>query len=82
MDNQRLLVSELGTFGHKNAKFGKYWILYTYTLGPQCKIFNYGLQEELMGAKSLADLGGGAPRRVPPPTGPDSFVLTCKIFET
>ena len=21
MDNQRLLVSELGTFGHKNAKF-------------------------------------------------------------
>ena len=24
MDNQRLLVSELGTFGHKNAKFGKY----------------------------------------------------------
>ena len=23
MDNQRLLVSELGTFGHKNAEFGK-----------------------------------------------------------
>ena len=53
MDNQRLLVSELGTFGHKNAKFGKYWILYMYTVGPQCKIFNYGLQEELMGAKWL-----------------------------
>ena len=48
MDNQRLLVSELGTFGHKNAKFGKSWILYMYTVGPQCKIFNYGLQEELM----------------------------------
>ena len=23
MDNHRLLVSELGTFGHKNTKFGK-----------------------------------------------------------
>ena len=31
--------------------------------------------------KSLADLEGRA-RRPPPPTGPDSFVLTCKIFET
>ena len=29
------------------------WILYMYTVGPQCKIFNYGLQEELMGAKWL-----------------------------
>ena len=28
MDNQRLLVSELGRFGHKNYKFEKYWILY------------------------------------------------------
>ena len=27
--------------------------LYMYTLGPQCKIFNYGLQRELMGAKWL-----------------------------
>ena len=53
MDNQRLLVSELGTFGPKNTKFEKSWILYVYTLGPQCKIFNYGLQEELMGAKWL-----------------------------
>ena len=35
----------------KNSKFGKSWILYMYTVGPQCRIFNYGLQEELMGAK-------------------------------
>ena len=28
---------------------------------------------------ALADLGGARP---PPPTGPDSFVLTCKFFET
>ena len=34
----------------QNSKFGKSWILYMYTVGPQCKIFNYGLQEELMGA--------------------------------
>ena len=27
----------------KNSKFGKSWILYMYSLGPQCKIFNYGL---------------------------------------
>ena len=31
--------------------------------------------------KSLADLGGAPGARPPPPTGPDSFVLTCKIFE-
>ena len=37
----------------KNSEFGKSWILYMYTLGPQCKIFNYGLEEELMGAKWL-----------------------------
>ena len=37
----------------KNSKFGKSCILYMYTVGPQCKIFNYGLQEELMGAKWL-----------------------------
>ena len=37
----------------KNSKFGKSWILYMYTLGPQCKIFNYGLQRELMDAKCL-----------------------------
>ena len=37
--------------GIKNSKFGKSRILYMYTVGPQCKIFNYGLQEELMGAK-------------------------------
>ena len=37
----------------KNSEFGKSWILYMYTVGPQCKIFNYGLQEELMGAKWL-----------------------------
>ena len=24
----------------KNSKFGKSWILYMYTVGPQCKIFN------------------------------------------
>ena len=53
MDNQRLLVSELGAFGHESAEFGKYWILYVYTVGPRCKIFNFGLQEELMGAKWL-----------------------------
>ena len=51
MDNQRLLLSELGTFGHKNAKFGKYWILYTDTVGPQCQIFNYGLQEGTHGCQ-------------------------------
>ena len=37
----------------KNSKFGKSWILYMYTVGPQCKILNYGLQRELMGAKWL-----------------------------
>ena len=31
--------------GMKNSKFGKSWILYMYTLGPQCKIFNYHLHE-------------------------------------
>ena len=35
----------------KNSKSGKSWILYMYIVGPQCKIFNYGLQEELMGTK-------------------------------
>ena len=35
----------------QNSKFEKSGVLYMYTLGPQCKIFNYGLQEELMGAK-------------------------------
>ena len=35
----------------KNSKFGKTQILYMYTVGPQCKIFNYGLQRELMGVK-------------------------------
>ena len=35
----------------KNSEFGKSWILYMYPVGPQCKIFNYGLQEEHMGAK-------------------------------
>ena len=39
--------------GIKNSKFGKYWILYMSPVGSQCKIFNYGLQEELMGAKWL-----------------------------
>ena len=28
-----------------------------YTLGPQCKIFNYGLQEELMGANDWILVG-------------------------
>ena len=37
--------------GIENSKFGKSLILYMYTVGPQCKYFNYGLQEELMGAK-------------------------------
>ena len=27
-----------------------------YTVGPQCKIFNYGLQEELMDWKGSSDL--------------------------
>ena len=31
--------------------------------------------------KALADLGGHA-RHAPPPKGPNSFVLTYKIFET
>ena len=39
--------------GMKNFKFGKSWILYMYTVGPQCKILNYGWQRELMGAKWL-----------------------------
>ena len=39
--------------GMKNSEFGKSWILYMYPVGPQCKTFNYGLQEELMGAKWL-----------------------------
>ena len=42
----------------KNSKFGKSWILYKYTVGPQCKIFNYGLQEQLMGAKWICILIG------------------------
>ena len=25
--------------GIKNSEFGKSWILYMYTVGPQCKIF-------------------------------------------
>ena len=29
--------------GIKNSEFGKSRILYMYTVGPQCKIFNYGL---------------------------------------
>ena len=48
-----LLTIYLKGNGMKNSKFGKSWILYMYTVGPQCKIFNYGLQEELMGAKWL-----------------------------
>ena len=39
--------------GTKNSEFGKSWILYMYTVRPQCKSFTYGLQEELMGAKWL-----------------------------
>ena len=39
--------------GMQNSKFGKSWILYMYTVGPQCKILNYGFQRELMGAKWL-----------------------------
>ena len=31
--------------------------------------------------RALADLGGARLARAPP-MGPDSFVLTCKIFET
>ena len=37
--------------GMKNSKFGKSWILYMYTLGPQCKIFNYGFQEVTHGCQ-------------------------------
>ena len=44
--------------GMKNSKFGKSCILYTYTLGPQCKIFNYGFQEQLMGDKWICILIG------------------------
>ena len=39
--------------GMKNTRFEKYWILYMYTVGPQCKFFYYSLQEELMGADWL-----------------------------
>ena len=53
MDNQRLLVSALGTFGHENAKFEKSGIFYMYTVGPQCKNFNYNLQGKLMAAEWL-----------------------------
>ena len=38
----------------KNSKFEKSWILYMYTLGPQCKIFNYGLQEGTHGCQMTA----------------------------
>ena len=41
----------------KNSEFGKSWILYMYTVGPQCKILNYGLQEELMGANDWILVG-------------------------
>ena len=37
--------------GMKNSKFGKSWILYMYTVGPQCKILNYGLQEGTHGCQ-------------------------------
>ena len=43
--------------GIKNSEFGKSWILYMYTVGPQCKILNYGLQEELMGANDWILVG-------------------------
>ena len=32
-------------------------------------------------AQSIGGSRGGGARRAPPPTGPDSFILTCKIFE-
>ena len=48
-----LFTQYLKENGIKNSKFGKYWILYISPVGSQCKIFNYGLQEELMGAKWL-----------------------------
>ena len=35
----------------KNSEFGKSCNFIHVHLGPQCKIFNYGLEEELMGAK-------------------------------
>ena len=54
MDNQKLLVSELGTFGHKNTKFGESWILYMYTVGPQCKMFNNGFTGETNGGQMTA----------------------------
>ena len=31
---------------------------------------------------ALADLGGGGHTRRTPPKGPNSFILTYKIFET
>ena len=51
--NSGLFTIYLKGNGMKNSEFGKSWILYMYTLGPQCKIFNYGLQSEVMGAKWL-----------------------------
>ena len=44
----------------------------------------FGHQKNIK-AKGLNQIIGGsreARRRPPPPTGPDSFVLTCKLFET
>ena len=40
----------------------------------------YPLSEDYM--DNIGGSRGGRARRAPPPTGPDSFVLTCKIFET
>ena len=33
----------------KNPKNGKYGILFMYTIGPQCKILNYGFKWKVMG---------------------------------
>ena len=45
MVNVVILLFIWKEMGIKNSEFGKYWILYMYTVGPQCKIFNYGLQK-------------------------------------
>ena len=44
--------------GMKNSKSGKSWILYMYTLGSHCKIFNYGFQRGTLGCQMNCILVG------------------------
>ena len=38
---------------YEKSKNGKYWILYMHTIGPQCKILNYGFKWQVRGADWL-----------------------------